>query len=115
MSQKRSDIHVQNIWTICPNLFSTWTICPNFILDDLSQVIFVTILFWTICHITCHICHNCILDDLSKVIFVLDDMSQKKERCSGGYVGRYGQFATIVFTRDDLSQLYFILGRRPRI
>ena len=88
---------------------------------------FVPILFWMICHklylsqfyfgryVTCHICHNCILDDLSKVIFVLDDMSQKKERCSGGYVGRYGQFATIVFTRDDLSQLYFILGRRPRI
>ena len=45
--------------------------------DDLSQIFlllqgqFVTLLFWTICH-------NFILDDLSQVIFVLDDMSQKK-------------------------------------
>ena len=80
----------QNIWTICQFFVSTGTICHHFIFDDLSQVIFVTILFWTICHksylsqfyfgrfVTSHICHNFILDDLSQVIFVLDDMSQKR-------------------------------------
>ena len=44
-----------------------FTICHNFILDDLSQVIFV----------------NLILDDLSQVIFVTivwDDLSQVKPR-----------------------------------
>ena len=37
-------------------------------MDELSHIFFST---WTICH-------NFILDDLSQVIFVLDDMSQKR-------------------------------------
>ena len=74
--------------------FSTWTICHNFILDDLSQVIFVTILFLTICH-----------------IWPLDDMSQKRSSDLGRCVDRYGRFATIVFSRDVLSQLSFLRGR----
>ena len=41
MSQKGA-ICSKIIWTICHNfVFSTWTICHTFILDDLSQVIFV--------------------------------------------------------------------------
>ena len=51
MSQKGS-ICTKIIRMICHNFFSTWTICHTFILDDLSQVIFVKILFWTICHKT---------------------------------------------------------------
>ena len=49
MSQKGA-ICTKIIWTICHNFVSTWTICHTFILDDLSQVIFVTILFWMNCH-----------------------------------------------------------------
>ena len=56
MSQKRNCMY-QTIRTICKTNFSTWTICHNFTLDDLSQVIFVTILFRTISHnLTRHIC-----------------------------------------------------------
>ena len=58
MSQ-RSPICTKIIWMICHLFFSTWSICHNFILDDLSQVIFVTILVCTICHI-------CPLDDMSQ-------------------------------------------------
>ena len=36
---------------------------------------FVTLFFGRF--VTSHICHNFILDDLSQVIFVLDDMSKK--------------------------------------
>ena len=45
-----------------------WTICHK---SYLSQFYFGRF-------VTSHICHNFILDDLSQVIFVLDDMSQKK-------------------------------------
>ena len=47
-------------------------------MDDLSQFCLVPVLIgtWTICH-------TFILDDLSQVIFVLDDMS-KKERSGYG-------------------------------
>ena len=54
------------------------------------------------------ICHHFILDDLSQVIFVLDDMSQKRNSDLWRYVGRYGRFATIVFSGDDLSQLFLV-------
>ena len=45
-------------------------------MDDLSQFCLVLGKTWTICH-------TFILDDLSQVIFVLDDMS-KKERSGYG-------------------------------
>ena len=38
-------------------------------------------------------------------------MSQKRNGDLGRYVGRYGRFGTIIFSRDDLSQLNFISGR----
>ena len=94
MSQIRTDMYNNYMDDLSPFFFSTWTICHNFILDDLSQVIFVTILFLTICH-----------------IWPLDDMSQKRSSDLGRCVGRYGRFATIVFSRDVLSQLSFVRGR----
>ena len=79
---KRSDMYQHyKLWTICHNFFSTWTICH----------------FYFGRFVTSHICHNFILDDVSQVIFVLDNMSQKKNSDLGWYVGRYGRFATIVF------------------
>ena len=68
MSQKGA-ICTMIIWTICHHFFSTWTICYTFIFDDLSQVIFVTILFWTICH--------------KSYLSSRDDMYNKKKQRSG--------------------------------
>ena len=61
MSQKGA-ICTKITWTICHNFFSTWTICHTYFGR----------------FVTSHICHNFILDDLSQVLFLLDDMSKKR-------------------------------------
>ena len=64
--------------------------------------------YWTICH-TSHLSHYYFGRFVKS--FALDETSQKRNSDLGIDVGRYGRFGTIIFSRDNLSQLNFISGR----